>query len=169
MSFWSLKFQDVPVCLCTIAFITEDNSCGSLSILTLIRTPFQQHLSVCWFVLLCFWLQLVHCRNLFCFKGCQVYIRNLWTSFMGESTWISFRKFTWVMRFGNTGQSKSCAFVLRLGGGSSLKPNPLDWSPPGSSVHQILQARILERVTISSSRHLPNPRIEPMSCMSPKL
>ena len=100
---------------------------------------------------------------MFCFKGCQVYIRNLLTSFMGESTWISFRKFTWVMRFGNTGRSKSCAFVLRLSGGSSLKPHPLDWSLPGSSVHQILQARILEWVTISSSRHLPNPRIEPMS------
>ena len=30
--------------------------------------------------------------------------------------------------------------------------NPTDWSPPGSSVHGILQARILEWVTISFSR-----------------
>ena len=30
--------------------------------------------------------------------------------------------------------------------------DPMDWSPPGSSVHGILQARILEWVAISSSR-----------------
>ena len=30
--------------------------------------------------------------------------------------------------------------------------HPMDWSPPGSSVHGILQARILEWVAISSSR-----------------
>ena len=33
-------------------------------------------------------------------------------------------------------------------------------SPPGSSVHGILQARILEYVAISSSRDLPDPGIE---------
>ena len=36
-------------------------------------------------------------------------------------------------------------------------------SPPGSSVHGILQARILERVAMPSSRDLPNPGIEPRS------
>ena len=30
--------------------------------------------------------------------------------------------------------------------------DPVDYSPPGSSLHEILQARILERVVISSSR-----------------
>ena len=30
--------------------------------------------------------------------------------------------------------------------------NPMDYNPPGSSVHGILQARILERVATSSSR-----------------
>ena len=30
--------------------------------------------------------------------------------------------------------------------------NPMDCSPPGSSVHRILQARILEKVAITSSR-----------------
>ena len=30
--------------------------------------------------------------------------------------------------------------------------NPMDYSPPGSSVHRIFQARILEWVAISSSR-----------------
>ena len=39
----------------------------------------------------------------------------------------------------------------------------MDCSPPGSSVHGILQARILEWVAISSSRGLPHPGIEPRS------
>ena len=41
--------------------------------------------------------------------------------------------------------------------------NPMDCSPPGSSVHAISQARILEWVAISSSRGFPNPGIEPES------
>jgi len=45
----------------------------------------------------------------------------------------------------------------------------MDCSLPGSSVHGILQARILERVAISLSRGLPNPGIEPTSLMSPAL
>ena len=39
----------------------------------------------------------------------------------------------------------------------------MDCSPPGSSVHGILQARILERVAISFSRGSFQPRIEPGS------
>ena len=41
--------------------------------------------------------------------------------------------------------------------------DPMECSPPGSSVHGILQARILEWVAMSSSRNLPNPGIE-LSC-----
>ena len=41
--------------------------------------------------------------------------------------------------------------------------DPVDCSPPGSSVHGILQARILEWVAISFSRNLPNSGIEPLS------
>ena len=41
--------------------------------------------------------------------------------------------------------------------------DPMDCSPPGSSVHGILQARILEWVAISFSRDLPDPGIEPAS------
>ena len=40
---------------------------------------------------------------------------------------------------------------------------PMDYSPPGSSVHGILQARMLEGVAIPSSGDLPNPGIEPRS------
>ena len=41
--------------------------------------------------------------------------------------------------------------------------DPMDHSLPGSFVHGILQARILEWVAMPSSRDLPNPRIEPRS------
>ena len=39
----------------------------------------------------------------------------------------------------------------------------MDYTLPGSSVHGILQARILEWVTMPSSRDLPDPRIQPTS------
>ena len=39
----------------------------------------------------------------------------------------------------------------------------MDYSPPGSSVHGILQARILAWVAIPFSRDLPNPGTEPKS------
>ena len=39
--------------------------------------------------------------------------------------------------------------------------DPMDHSPPGSSVHGILQAGILEWVATPSSRGFPDPGIEP--------
>ena len=47
--------------------------------------------------------------------------------------------------------------------------DPVDFSPPASSVHGILQVRILEGVAISSSRGSPDPGTEPMSLVSPAL
>ena len=41
--------------------------------------------------------------------------------------------------------------------------DPMDCSPPGSSVHGISPARILEWVAVSSSRGSSNPGIEPES------
>ena len=41
--------------------------------------------------------------------------------------------------------------------------NPLDCSPPDSSVHGILQARILEWIAIPFFRDFPNPETEPRS------
>ena len=41
--------------------------------------------------------------------------------------------------------------------------DPMNSSPPGSSVHGILQAGILEWVAILFSRDLPNPGIKPRS------
>ena len=45
--------------------------------------------------------------------------------------------------------------------------NPLDCSPPGSSVHGIFQARILEWVACPPPGDLSDPGIEPESSMSP--
>ena len=39
----------------------------------------------------------------------------------------------------------------------------MDYSLPSSSVHVILQARILERVAIASPGYLPDPGIKPKS------
>ena len=47
--------------------------------------------------------------------------------------------------------------------------NPMDCSPPGSSVHGILQARMLSGLPFPSPWDLPDPEIEPVSLMSPAL
>ena len=47
--------------------------------------------------------------------------------------------------------------------------NPMDCSPPGSSAHGILQARILEWVAILPPGELPNPGIRTWSLKSPAL
>ena len=47
--------------------------------------------------------------------------------------------------------------------------SPVDCSLPGSSVHGILQARILEWVAMPSSRDLPDPGIQPTFLPSPAL
>ena len=46
---------------------------------------------------------------------------------------------------------------------------PMDYSLPGSSVHGIFQARILEWLSFPSLGDLPNPGIEPMSLEPPAL
>ena len=47
--------------------------------------------------------------------------------------------------------------------------DPVDCGLPGSSVHEILQARMLEWVAISFPGDLPNPGIEPVSLTFPTL
>ena len=47
--------------------------------------------------------------------------------------------------------------------------DPVDCSQPGSSVHGILQARILECIAVPPPRDLPNPGIKPTSLTSPAL
>ena len=47
--------------------------------------------------------------------------------------------------------------------------DPIDCSQPGSSVHEILQARILEWLPFLLPGDLPDPGIEPVSPVSPAL
>ena len=47
--------------------------------------------------------------------------------------------------------------------------DPVDYSPPGSSVHGILQPRILEWVAMPSPGDLPDSEMEPTSPVSPAL
>ena len=46
---------------------------------------------------------------------------------------------------------------------------PLDYSPPGSSVHGIFQARKLSGLPFSPPGDLPDPGIEPTFPVSPEL
>ena len=55
--------------------------------------------------------------------------------------------------------SQSCATLC----------NPMDYSPPGSSVHGVFQARILEWGAMPSPGDLSNPRSELLSLASPAL
>ena len=59
-----------------------------------------------------------------------------------------------------------CAKLLQL---CPTLCNPMDLNPPGSSVQQILQSRILECVAMPLSRESSHPGIEPMSLRCPTL
>ena len=58
--------------------------------------------------------------------------------------------------------AQSCPLMTT---GSPLD-DPMECRPPGSSVHGVLQARILECVAISSSRDLLHPGIKPACLLS---
>ena len=75
------------------------------------------------------------------------------------------RIYTHMERGGFLAASPSCACSVASVVSDSLRPH--DCSPPGSSVHGILQARIPEWVATSSSRDLSNPGME--SPMPPAL
>ena len=69
----------------------------------------------------------------------------------------------WISNNRNlTGLCGLCSFRLILW-------DPMDCSPPGSFVHGILQARILEWARISSSRGSSPRTVEPESLASPAL
>ena len=64
------------------------------------------------------------------------------------------------------GRHLACS--IRSAAAKSLQPcptlcDPINGSPPGSSVHGISQARILEWLPFPSPGDLPNPRTEPTS------
>ena len=61
----------------------------------------------------------------------------------------------------------SCAVLCPVAKSCPTLCHPMDYSRPGSSVHGIFQARILEQVTISYSRGSPQPTGQThVSCIS---
>ena len=62
-----------------------------------------------------------------------------------------------------------CVLQLTHAQSCSSLHNPMGCRPPGTLVHDISQARILEQVAISSSGDLPDPGTEPASLASPAL
>ena len=62
-----------------------------------------------------------------------------------------------------------CVFVLNCSSQVWLFCDPMGCSPPGPSVHEILQAIKLEWIAMPSSRDVPNPGVKPMSLTSPAL
>ena len=63
-----------------------------------------------------------------------------------------------------------CAYTKLLRCFSHIQlRDPMDCSPPGSSVHGILQARISSRLLCPPPENLPNSGIKPTSLMSPAL
>ena len=68
----------------------------------------------------------------------------------------------WVSGLGGWGGQASlhtCCVRAKLVQLCPTLRDPMDCSPPGSSVHGVLQARILERVAMPSSRGSPPPRV----------
>ena len=65
------------------------------------------------------------------------------------------------MSFWESNENLNCLWPLLASSVTSVVSDslpPMDYSPPGSSVHGILQARILEQVVISFSRGSSQPR-----------
>ena len=69
--------------------------------------------------------------------------------------------------FGRAKRHVGSQFPVCVYSVTSVVSDPMDWSPPGSSAHGILQARILEQVAMPPPGDLPNPGIKPTSgCIS---
>ena len=80
------------------------------------------------------------------------------SSNMGISSFpVLFLGFNWYWKALEF-SSKGCVCVCSVAQSPLTLCNPMDYSLPGSSVHGILQARILEWVAISFSRGLSQPR-----------
>ena len=81
-----------------------------------------------------------------------------WCSHMEKNT-----KVPWNLKKRTTTCVRTCSVM------SIQLCEPMDCNPPGSSVHGISQAKILEWIAISTPGNLPDPEIEPMSLVSPAL
>ena len=67
------------------------------------------------------------------------------------------------LKIRRSGKDVSCCVCAQSLQSCLTLCNSMDCGPPGSSVHGILQARILEWVAISFSRDLPDPGFKPGS------
>ena len=74
--------------------------------------------------------------------------------------------FIFIENGANTSSSAAAAMWLQS---CPILCDPIDHSPPGSSVHGILQARMLEWLPFPPPGDLPNPGIELMSLTPPAL
>ena len=64
---------------------------------------------------------------------------------------------------------KGCMCMCSVAQSCLTLCNPTGYSPPGSSVHGIFQAKILEWLPLPTPGHLSNPGIEPVFLSSPGL
>ena len=87
-------------------------------------------------------------------------IREIYQAFLAKSS-----KICWVENWLSDCISRVCSVMQSC----PTLYDPTDCSLPGSSVHGILQARILAWVAVPSSRGSSQFRVEPMSLMSPAL
>ena len=71
-----------------------------------------------------------------------------------------FKKLITINAHNSDSYFKICVLVAQL---CLTLCDSMDCNLPGSSVHRILQSRILEWVAILFSRVLPNPRMKPRS------
>ena len=73
-----------------------------------------------------------------------------------------------LQHYSDEDQLRGCVYAKLLQSCLALC-DPMDCSPPGSSVHGIFQARTLEWVAMPSSGDLPGPEVEPVSLETPAL
>ena len=80
-----------------------------------------------------------------------------------EETWVSFLKTGFLQRNRtNRGGVCVCVYIkkeeTKVAQSCPTLCDPMDYSLPGSSIHEIFQARVLEWVAISFSRGSSGPR-----------
>ena len=98
--------------------------------------------------------------------GCESWTikntENQWTDSFALWCWRRLLRVPWTTRRSNQSILKDmCAHMCQLLSHVQLC-DPMDYSPPGSSVQETLQARALEWIAWPSS-NLPNPEIKPPS------
>ena len=111
--------------------------------------------------------------NLQLVKKTYSFVLCWWDSVSSLRAWIRFVFFSCVISGTQHGRClvhSVCVCVHAKSVQSCLTLcDPVDWSPPGSSVHGILQARMWSGLACPSPGDLPDPGIEPEVLRSPVL